>query len=584
MAQMLPPVCPEGVSSSGERFIFGELSQAPDDWRCLHSLELSRHVSKVCGEIDFVVMVPGEGVFCLEVKSGGISRLGGTWLCEDRHGNVHTNHEGPFKQSKTAMYSLRDFVEKRFDPEDRLRNVLYGWGVVLPDVEFSESGTDMESWRVYDIRSRESSITEYITQLSEGSHSILKQFRRYDEKESRPTRTDIERLAQFLRGDFELHVKRGLYAQELREEIIRLTNEQTEHLENLRYNPRCLFTGAAGTGKTVLAVEFAKREALKGKRVLFLCYNKLLAQRLKAELSEFRSKVTVETFHHYIDQLVSESSFKESFIEENSRVDDDTRFRELFPIFALDAIAEGNQKPFDVLVLDECQDLLIPEYLDVFGALVSGGLEKGQWAFFGDTCFQNIFNRTVTPEQMIEALGKRSPGFPRYWLSKNCRNTRNIGNDTYKIVGLHEPPYRPSAVTGSPVVYLYYHEPSEQTAMIQRLVRELKGEGIERNDITVLSPRRLGKCSFSDQFPDIDIKFCDMTNGMTCRDHENGVNFCTIQGFKGLENSVIIVTDIPDLDKDQFKSLIYVAMSRAHIRLFMLLPKSLKKKVQRILK
>ncbi|MGC8603249.1 MAG: nuclease-related domain-containing DEAD/DEAH box helicase, partial [Desulfomonilaceae bacterium] len=62
MARMLPPVCPEKVSSSGERFLFQQLRDAPnsDSWCCLHSLELSRHVSKLCGEIDFVVAVPGE--------------------------------------------------------------------------------------------------------------------------------------------------------------------------------------------------------------------------------------------------------------------------------------------------------------------------------------------------------------------------------------------------------------------------------------------------------------------------------------------------------------------------------------------
>ena len=46
---------------------------------------------------------------------------------------------------------------------------------------------------------------------------------------------------------------------------------------------------------------------------------------------------------------------------------------------------------------------------------------------------------------------------------------------------------------------------------------------------------------------------------------------------------MIIVTDILDLDKDYVKPLIYVAMSRAHIRLFMLLPKSLKKRIERVL-
>ena len=236
MAQMFPPVCSAKVTSSGERFIFEELRNAPnsDNWYCLHSLELSSHVTKVCGEIDFVVMVPGEGIFCLEVKSGKVSRVGGIWLYENRLGHVHTNFEGPFKQARTGMFSLRKLIESEFDPEDRLRKVVYDSGVVLPDVEFDESGPDMDSWRVYDNRSRRYPIYQFIKKLSDHSHEDLKNCRWYDEEDSRPTEADIKRLVKFLRGDFELNVRRGFYAEELHKEIIRLTCEQTRCLENLR--------------------------------------------------------------------------------------------------------------------------------------------------------------------------------------------------------------------------------------------------------------------------------------------------------------------------------------------------------------
>ena len=589
MARMLPPACPKTIKSQGEHFIFDQLRDAPDsdNWVCLHSLELSRHIYKVCSEIDFVVMVPGEGVFCLEVKSGGVSRVGGTWLYEDQMGHVHTNYEGPFEQSASAMQSMRKWVNRKFsqksDPEYRLNQIVYGWGVALPDVEFADPEGEFEPWRVYDLKSRQQPINEYIRRLSHHSHDKFKDQAWYDEKESRPTPTDVERLLRFLRSDFELTVKKGLYAQQLHEEIIRLTGEQTRRLEDLRDNPRCFLRGAAGTGKTVLAVEFAKREAAKGKRVLFLCYNKLLGQRLKGEFLEFNGQVVADTFLHYVDELVLKSSFKDAFIDENLKADDDTRYIELFPFFALEALGEGKEQPFDVLVVDECQDLLIPEYLDIFDGLLAGGLKKGHWAFFGDMLLQNIFNRQVSPEEMISKLEEKAPNNAKFRLSDNCRNTRNIGSDTCRIVGFEEPPYRASAVTGSPVEYLYYRDPAEQTRMIQSIIVDLESEGIGKDDITVLSRRKLEKCSFSDQSPDVDIKFCDITAGVTCRDHKNGVNFCTIQAFKGLENSVIIVTDILDLDKDYVKPLIYVAMSRAHIRLFMLLPKSLKKRIERVL-
>ena len=50
------------------------------------------------------------------------------------------------------------------------------------------------------------------------------------------------------------------------EKLLRLTEEQYDRLEELEDNPRCLFEGAAGTGKTLLAVEFARRRARAGDR------------------------------------------------------------------------------------------------------------------------------------------------------------------------------------------------------------------------------------------------------------------------------------------------------------------------------
>ena len=47
-------------------------------------------------------------------------------------------------------------------------------------------------------------------------------------------------------------------------------------LDLLGGNRRCLFEGAAGTGKTLLALEFARRCAQSGDRVLLICFNRLL--------------------------------------------------------------------------------------------------------------------------------------------------------------------------------------------------------------------------------------------------------------------------------------------------------------------
>jgi len=43
------------------------------DWTVLHTLGIARRATGPYGEIDFVVIIPGEGVICLEVKGGRLS-------------------------------------------------------------------------------------------------------------------------------------------------------------------------------------------------------------------------------------------------------------------------------------------------------------------------------------------------------------------------------------------------------------------------------------------------------------------------------------------------------------------------------
>lgn len=592
MAYMIPPVFSEDVSSSGERQIFQMLKDDPDtdDWTCLHSLGISKHVVTVYGEIDLVLIVPGEGVFCLEVKSGTVSRNDGIWQYRNKYGQVVSDPVGPFRQVSTGMFSLMNTIKEKFGQKHRLPNLLYGWAVMFPQCEFDKTGPDFERWQVYNHTDRQRPISQFIKKLSKLTHEKMKDQRWYDSLNSRPSKKDISTLVDFLRGDFEFCVKRGSAAKELQDEILRLTAEQTRCLESLRGNRRCFFTGAAGTGKTVLAVEFAKREALNGNRVLFLCYNRLLAHRLDVELSEFSGRITTDHFHHYVDELVLRSSFKEEFEglkrkifgDGKSQDGADQLFKETFPFYAELALAEGKERPFDVLVVDETQDLIKPRYLDVLDGLLSGGLSSGRWGFFGDLYHQKIFS-DFTPDQMNEEIEKRAPHHVKFSLMVNCRNTRNIGKDTCKLVGFDEPPYLTSTVTGPPVDYKYYSEPSAHSEILRQVIGELGAEGIRRDGMTILSRYRLSKSILGAPETKLGFKLYDITAKEQDRTHRDAINFSTISSFKGLESPVVIITDIRELDSDQSKDLLYVAMSRAHQRLVIILPETLRHKVNRLL-
>ena len=60
-----------------------------------------------------------------------------------------------------------------------------------------------------------------------------------------------------------------------------LIREQYILLEFLAEQPSAVINGSAGTGKTMIATEKARRHSMDGDKVLFLCYNKKLQKHLE---------------------------------------------------------------------------------------------------------------------------------------------------------------------------------------------------------------------------------------------------------------------------------------------------------------
>ena len=78
MANLIPREIPKTVKAPrGERDLFELFREVEgaDDWNILHSYRLSKHQSKVEGEIDFVLVIPEFGIVCIEVKSVSYTHL-----------------------------------------------------------------------------------------------------------------------------------------------------------------------------------------------------------------------------------------------------------------------------------------------------------------------------------------------------------------------------------------------------------------------------------------------------------------------------------------------------------------------------
>lgn len=578
MARMIPPKIHPEVTSSAERRVFDWIRDAPgtDDWICLHSLGLSEHDCKRRAEIDFLLLTR-IGIFVIEVKGGRVARENGVWKFTNRYGKSDTKSEGPFDQASGAMFGLEKRVREKFDAGDRRQQrLLYGFGVITPDCSLADQlGTEADRRQLYDresIKTNGQSILNFVKHLAEywrERSSLGNSPGRYA-----LTEKDLELLLGFLRGDFDRIPSLGAIADAATHQMHALESEQYQVLDALEKYPapRLIVQGGAGTGKTLLAAEIARREANKTDgEVLLLCFNRVLAGVLRKNVkSRGRGVVTVSSIHAVLHDLIEGSGVQSEFENAKVGLDRSEIFNRLMPEFALQALMEKDCKQYESLVVDEAQDMLSRPMLDVLDALVVGGLNSGRWWFFCDRNNQ----ASVFGVYEDEALFRLIPIGMVTLLTKNLRNTIQIANETV-IKTL--PQFPPAAmVDGIPVKTDWYKKPVDQRQLLSTTLRNLLNEDVSPYQISVLSCRK-AEDSCASKFRDFSLASIDEDTawkvGSKLLDQ---VTACSVSSFKGLENDFIVLTDVDELSPDWWRGVVYVGMSRARIGLYVFINEKLK--------
>lgn len=567
MATMIPPHPHDSTASLGEIEIFRRLRDDPHtkDWIVLHSLDIARHVGQVSGEADFVIIVPALGVLCLEVKAcRTLKRRNGVWFYGQ---NQRGDPRGPFKQSAEAMHSLRQqLIQHRPD----LNRIVFWSGVIFPYLDFREvpASGEWHEWQVIDgpqFRSRPLStlVTEMLV-AARNHLATVRTARWFFPQSKEPYEEQCKDIAEALRPNFLAPGKFSVQAESLQAEVARFTEEQFTALDAMEDNPRVAFIGPAGTGKTVLAMEAARRGASKGRRMLFLCFNRLLSQRIDRQLAAMDTNVVVRTIHSHMMKIASPIDPQP----------DPSFWVDVLPDLAVERMLDNMDfaETFDEIIIDEAQDILRSNYLDVLDLTLVGGLSAGRWRIFGD--FENQAIYSASNLSLDEFLKLRGGDAPKYRLRINCRNSFRIAHFT-QLIGNLSPGYsrvlRPDEFP-EPTIR-YYSDARDQQSKFIALLNQLYSDGYRGSDIVVLSPKSDAECLSAT----IDISPWKERLKPYSLESNGDIGYCSIHAFKGLEASAVVVTDIGRIDGDTNQDLLYVASSRALHRLAFLIDNSCKR-------
>ena len=571
MALMLPSMCPD-TAPQGERELFRRLRDDPDtkDWFVLHSLDLARHVCNVAGEADFVVIVPGHGILVVEVKSHKT-------VVVDEQG-WHLGHDrvdlrGPFKQASEAMHSVRKYL---MDCDKSFGSIVIWSTACFPRFDFRQKSPEWHDWQIINrLKLTSAPISRIILGiLAQGRELLAENGVTCAKDQSKHASVErCQTASRILRPRFEFAMSPKARRQELDEDLLRLTDEQFTALDQASLNPRVVFSGPAGAGKTVLAMEALRRETSSGlaKRPALFCFTKLLGGELAKNAIMSVPGATVG----HIDAWLSDIA--KPMITKKDRESSDF-FKGLLASRAIDVLLsdELSGPLFDFLVLDEAQDLLQPHYLDVLDLVLEGGLAGGRWLMFGDFVGQDIFTQGEIGLEFFVA--DRCPSAARFLLTTNCRNTKAI-SEYVVTLGKLDPPYRRVLRPDDRVdpELEFWKSREQQRSLVLSFIQRSLADGFSLGDIVLLSPRAegsIGQLLGSD--PEWSTRVAPWGN------RPDRIGYATIQGFKGLEAPVVLVTDFEVMDSSQQQSLFYIGLSRALHRLGIFLKDDLKSFVRSI--
>jgi len=543
MAKMIPANESDFNNSFGERKVYEALkSNLPQEYTVFHSFQwntprnasrnafrdASRNASRNSpskssgvewGEADFVVFHPIYGILVIEVKSGGIALEDGQWWYV-RTDNQQRNlmKKDPLEQANRTKHSIIDLVRATTSelcnvesavwfPSLADRKIVedmpntYHQEIVLMDWALENTRQAIENaYNFYDSKGR--------TKLSpQGSKLIVKTLA--------PAFNAVQSLS-------------SLYAEQ-EYHFLRITNEQNGLLDYLDEQPTAVIQGSAGTGKTMLAVEKARRlsERSESDRVLFLCFNRFLMEDLRRKNQE----------HNIGFYNLPTLTKRETLIPGIPTDDEITEY--------LNNYDQVGNWDFKHIVIDEGQDF-DSTHMNILSTIAA--ITGGVFYIFYDK--NQLVQRSELPEWVLKAEC-------RLVLRRNCRNTHSIATTAGTPVDV-EPIMWEQSVSGKAPNFYLMQDTNELTGKLQSIITKYIDAKIPMSQIAILTIKKesismLSGVNKIGKFPIVNVRGAE------------GILFTSARKFKGLESAVIIIIDV---DASSFESLemrnrFYVAASRA---------------------
>lgn len=527
MAIMIPAIPHEYTEASQEGVLFAALSALPDDYYVFHSLKIASVRTNTFqeNEGDFVVFNPDKGLICIEAKAGRVKYQNGQWF----YGNDTPMHKGgPFRQADNIKWKIIDCIrDKGYDRiVSRCKFFHAVWFPMLSVDDIRKIDLPTEC-TIEQILTKES-----LSNVEEDINKIfsIQMFAGRNELIQNLSQNDIQILInRILCPQFDIFPSSSTDNDLKRVIFHHLLDEQKNVLDFMIEQKTAAVNGAAGTGKTMVALEKARRNADAGERVLFLCYNIRLKQYLEENFKN--SYIDFYTIDGYACRIC------------NTDKPDYAQLCE-----KLIEISEAGTFRYKHIIVDEGQDFGIDsieenDVIQLLKELVTEDPINGTFYVFYDR-LQLVQSRLV-PVYIENADCKVT-------LYRNCRNTVNIAKTSVRPLMDRRPLLKEGCIVGNPAVIHYCDDEKQVEKELDSILADYSEKGVD--DIIILTCKTETKSRIRNQIKGNKYK--------------QKWFFSTCRKFKGLEADAVILVDLDMNSFDDQQALIYyVGTSRARLYL-----------------
>lgn len=518
------PIIPDSFNSSyGERQIFNSLNGLPDDWNIYYSVnwqKRSRRGKITWGEADFLIFNKQYGILVIEVKSGGIAFIEGKWIQTRLDTYEKNTMKDPFRQADRNKYAIKEEVENILNLEEECFIDKAVWFPSIKRKSLQDNKLPLEA-RKEIILTQE----DLVNPLA----SLKKVFNYYQSNRfTNISKQTVKKIKNIIMPNFKLVPSASNIKDEANYVLYQLTNEQSKVLDFISNQNTVAIEGSAGTGKTFIAVEQARRCSKFGK-VLFLCFNRFLKEHLKKNCK--RENVDYETISAFLAQY---AKGQDIYNKENS----------------IEVLKTIDLSKYKYIIIDETQDF--DEYI-LNLIYLKCIRNKIKLLIFYDKN-QLIFQDSV-PEIIKNFDCKLT-------LLKNCRNTERIAESINTIFDI---PFNMNEINvlGKKPVLHYSNDSNGLIISIEKVIRKYTEDKMYKNtDITILTLKTVEKSILTEIKSIAGYKISTVYN-------EKDIFFTTAKKFKGLESNIVIVVDFnfEKYNDEEYKRNLYVALSRARQKL-----------------